>query len=193
MTARKNPALTGKLYGPRPFTTPDEEWRDVVGYEGIYLVSSVGRVYSIPRGVFFRPTPNQRGYLRTILAHRSSKSWDVRIHVLVAAAFIGPYPPGKEINHKNGIKTDNRAANLEYVIHQSNVQHAYDNGLRKKIGGEYAGKSLTWKAVRNIRQRWSKKKNRDGLLKRLMDEYKVSANAIWCVTSGKTWAEKRCA
>jgi hypothetical protein len=73
------------------------------------------------------------------------------------------------------------------------VQHAYDNGLRKKIGGEYAGKSLTWKAVRNIRQRWSKKKNRDGLLKRLMDEYKVSANAIWCVTSGKTWAEKRCA
>lgn len=131
MTLRKDPTVTGKLYGPRPHSTLEEEWRDVAGYEGVYLVSNQGRIYSIPRGLYLRPRPNCRGYLRTILGHRTSKCWDVRVHTLVALTFIGDRPEGKEPNHKNGVKTDNRADNLEYVTHQENVQHAYDMGLRK--------------------------------------------------------------
>lgn len=139
MTVRKDPSTTGKLYGPPPQSTLQEEWRDIVGYEGIYLVSDQGRVYSIPRGLYLRPRPNSRGYLRTILSHKSVP-WDVRIHVIVAAAFLGACPVHKEPNHLNGIKTDNRASNLEYVTHQENVQHAYDIGLR--ISGSGAGVRL---------------------------------------------------
>lgn len=51
------------------------------------------------------------------------------IHVLVTVAFLGDCPNGKEVNHKNGDKSDNRLTNLEYVTHSENMKHAFASGL----------------------------------------------------------------
>src|ERR1700721_4570883 len=187
MSVRKDPSLTGKLYGPRPQSTMLEEWRDIPGYEYMYLVSNLGRIYSINREVFFRPSPNCRGYHRTILGNKEMGYWDVRVHTLVALTFLGRCPKGKEINHKNGIKADNRAVNLEYIIHRNNVQHAYDNGLRKRIGGENGKHTQTEKDVRSIRIR---QRSVEGkmyeFINKVAKEYNVTS-CIRLVVGGKTW------
>jgi hypothetical protein len=125
-----------------------EEWRNVVGYENLYEVSNLGRIRSLNRKVFrkhwtgvdshmvykgkmipFWVTP--KGYFRLTL-NKDSKKSNHLVHRLVANAFI-PKIEGKElINHKNGVKSDNRVENLEWVTNQENIIHAYQNGLFKK-------------------------------------------------------------
>lgn len=61
------------------------------------------------------------------------------IHRIVAACFIGSIPVGYEVNHINGIKTDNRASNLEIVTKSENTKHAYRTGLAKPPSGEKNG------------------------------------------------------
>ena len=75
---------------------------------------------------------NKKGYVRTDVCV-DGKNYDLKVHVLVALAFI-PKPEDWnktfEINHKNGIKTDNRVENLEWVTHSENIRHADRTGLR---------------------------------------------------------------
>lgn len=115
---------------------PEEEWRNVVGYEEAYMVSNLGRVKSktrevvYPNGkrrVYFEQllalTPDKDGYLAATL-YRGGKMKCFRAHRLVAEAFIGPQPKDKPlINHKNGVKNDNRACNLEWVDAFENMRH----------------------------------------------------------------------
>lgn len=74
---------------------------------------------------------NGHGY--RIVAFRN-KGTEVRrqVHQIVAEYFLGPCPDNMEVNHKNGIKTDNRVSNLEYVTDKENVQHAIRTGLRRQ-------------------------------------------------------------
>lgn len=79
---------------------------------------------------------NPRGYLYVKLGAKSTCC----IHILVAKAFI-PNPNGKpQINHKNGVKTDNRVENLEWVTHQENIQHAF----RVLYPGSRKGRQVPW-------------------------------------------------
>jgi hypothetical protein len=188
MTVRKNPALTGKLYAPMPCDTSDEKWRDVADYEGLYIVSDVGRLYSINRGLFMRLSMNGRGYYHTAIGTKDTGYRKIRIHAVVSRAFIGECPEGKEVNHKNGIKSDNRASNLEYVVHSRNVQHAYDIGLRKRIGGEHGKHTLTEKDVRRVRRRYRDLgSKRHGFIKQVADEYEVTPTCIWSIVHNKVW------
>lgn len=114
---------------PIPETTaPDERWLPALGYEGVYEVSSHGRVRRCdalrrPTQPFLRPSSNHHGYQNVSLS-RNCKGRTFFVHRLVAEAFNGPRPTGMTINHKNGIKTDNRPENLEYLTHQENMRHA---------------------------------------------------------------------
>lgn len=123
-----------------------EKWLPVVGYEGLYDVSERGGVRSYRRtgksGTFSTALPmtlaiSNVGYprvsLRTVGAVRAKHH---TVHRLVARAFIGPCPDGHNVNHKNGVKTDNRVENLEYTTHQENVDHSIRTGL--KPTGPYA-------------------------------------------------------
>ena len=122
-----------------------ETWRDVVGYEGVYEVSDHGRVRSVDRvvngpkgqmrikGKVLRPSLSCR-YGRVGLQKNALRK-QFFVHRLVAAAFIGPLPNEKQVNHIDGDKLNNQSANLEYVTQSENMQHAYRTGLQKAICG----------------------------------------------------------
>lgn len=113
-----------------------EEWRDVKGAEGEYEVSNKGQVRSVTRkikqknrwgttsmafvrGGILRGRPDKNGYLEVCIHGKNAK-----IHRLVADAFIPHKKCQTIVNHKNGVKDDNRAENLEWATVQKNAWHA---------------------------------------------------------------------
>ena len=111
----------------------EEIWKDIVGYEGLYQVSNLGRVKSLDRilttnsrwgspcekyvkGRILKPFTNNCGYLLIFLGRGKA----YLVHHLVYQEFIGPIPTNMEINHINEIKTDNRVENLNLMSHKSN-------------------------------------------------------------------------
>ena len=106
-----------------------EEWRPVVGYEGNYEVSSLGRIRGlIPHtkyavGRILTPYSGRQGYVSVSLC-RDGKRYTVPVHRIVTQAFLGPRPTGYTVNHKNRNKRDNSTRNLEYVTRKENTWHA---------------------------------------------------------------------
>ena len=118
----------------------NEVWKDVVDYEGYYQVSNKGRVMSlslrngrkvIKRNKILNQTLNTKGYLKTNFSVEN-KIKTIRTHRIVGITFIPNLLNKPEINHINGIKTDNRVENLEWVTHQENCEHSYANSLNKR-------------------------------------------------------------
>ena len=128
-----------------------EEWRDVVGYEGLYQVSSEGRVKSLERKLphwrggeriqqerILKPRIDRHGYLMINLC-ADNKKW-VLVHRLVCEAFH-ENPEGKpQVNHINEDKGDNRAVNLEWCTVKENNNHGTRNariaGTKSKPVGQ---------------------------------------------------------
>lgn len=135
---------------------PNERWLPVVGYEGIYDVSDHGRVRRILAGQgaiagkILKWRPDTKGYPQVHLC-RDGRSRNSPIHRLVAAAFIGPCPSRKEINHSDGIKANNAVENLKYVTHVQNSQHASKMGLLIRGEKVHCAK-LTEEDVHSVRR-----------------------------------------
>ena len=136
---------------------PEEEWKDIDGYEGIYQVSSFGRVRSLPRKVWnytkpgriLSPYKKKNGYLQLSLNGDEKREKHAYIHRLVAAAFV-PNPNNlKQVNHINFNKEDNRAENLEWVTPQQNILHFRQSALAKKYDTKKA-KTLRTKSLQYI-------------------------------------------
>jgi hypothetical protein len=117
----------------------EELWADIPGYENKYRVSNYGRIISLSRRdsigrnlqeKFLKPQLDGKSYYFVALWNNNSYK-QYGIHQLVMLAFVGGYPYGTEINHKDGRKTNNNLDNLEYVTPSQNKQHAWDNGLSK--------------------------------------------------------------
>lgn len=144
----------------------EEIWKDIKGYEGLYQISNMGRVKSLPKKNVKRyqselilKLKNNKGYLQVNL-YNKRKMKAYQIHRLVAENFLEK--PKLEVNHKNGIKSDNSIENLEWVTPKENMQHAWNTGLmncnRKRYKtrvriGQYAldGKFIKlWNGVRSI-------------------------------------------
>ena len=107
-----------------------EQWREVVGYNGKYLVSNKGRVKNAKSGRILKERITHRGYVKVHL-FRVNDDRNVFLHRIVAQAFI-PNPQGKpQVNHIDGNKLNNNADNLEWCTNEENVRHSWENGLRE--------------------------------------------------------------
>ena len=111
----------------------EEEWRDVVGYEGKYQISSLGRVRSLDyrrtgRTQVLKPGTVRNGYLFVVL-YNDGKTKNFYIHRLVAEAFI-PNPNGfPEVNHIDEKKANNCVDNLEWCTAKDNIN--YGTGIAR--------------------------------------------------------------
>lgn len=124
-------------YVPPPYTgdLPSEKWKPVVGFESSYSVSTLGRVRREGRGMgsrpgrILKPFIDEEGYVHVGLS--DNHVFVCRsVHTLVAAAFLGPCPEGKEVNHIDTNKSNNQDLNLEYLTHPENIQHSIINGCQ---------------------------------------------------------------
>ena len=130
-------------------TDEAEIWKPVVGHEGSYEVSNMGRVRSLDRietyvrrdqysgrdltitrrkkGRILRPGPNASGHLSVSLGRETGSRL---VHALVMEAFGPPRPPGTEVCHNNGTPSDNRASNLRWGTRAENIRDAFNHGAR---------------------------------------------------------------
>lgn len=177
-----------------------ETWKEIKGYEGIYLVNENGLVKSLDKkvksgekylnrkGKVLKERIGKYGYPYVVLSHESNRK-TFKVHRLVAEAFI-PNPENKPcVNHINGIKTDNRIENLEWCTHKENTKHALINGLRKGVKGEKSHLSkLNTIQVQEIRDLYFKSNKTQLYISNL---YNVSQSQIQRICSYKNWNHEK--
>jgi len=117
----------------------NEEWLPVLGWEGLYEVSSLGRVRSLPREVAsgkssravrggkVLKSANTGGY-RHVALHNVDRVKNSRVHVLVAEAFLGPRPEGMNACHTDGDSTNNVPENLYWGTQLQNIHDKVRHG-----------------------------------------------------------------
>lgn len=170
-----------------------EVWRAVVGWEGWYEVSSLGRVRNIIKrggtwvGRILKPRIDKRWGYHSVVLCRNGMEKTFKIHRLVLMAFVRMPQEGEEGNHKFGNKGDNSFEKLEWVTKSENWRHSYLVLGRKKGGarGEKNGVSkLTCEQVYKIKQFIL-----DGKLTHpeIAGKFNISRRTIGDIKSGKTW------
>lgn len=138
-----------------------EEWRDIEGYEGLYQVSSLGRIRSLTRickvGKGLRKLDGRvlkqykyLGYMVLVLYDKKANKKICRVHRAVAKAFVAG-DTSLVVNHKDGVRHNNHVDNLEWVTQKENIRHA-STFLRKGaiIDGRPYNAKLDWAQVLTI-------------------------------------------
>jgi hypothetical protein len=116
-----------------------EAWRSIDGYEGIYEVSDLGRVRSLPRATPYRGSTRRRGgqILKaypgnyghlSLHLHRDGNAFGHGVHRLVLEAFVGPCPEGMQGCHRDDDPANNRLDNLEWGTPKQNQSQSHERG-----------------------------------------------------------------
>lgn len=152
----------------------DEEWRDIVGYEGLYQISNKGRVRSLnyrqkQEAHILKLSFNKKGYLMAGLT-KNGHLKTIVVHGLVAKTFIpNPYNL-PQINHKDEVKTNNVVDNLEWCTNQYNHDYGTHN---KRVGLSNTGKKRTRESIENYKK--CQDERRDEYAKRIL-QYDANGN-----------------
>jgi hypothetical protein len=121
-------------------------WKDIEGYEGLYMVSDKG--YVVRNGKKLKVRLTKTGYARIGLC-KNNKAKDFYLHRLVANAFIDNPNNKVTVNHKDGDKLNNSVSNLEWATHSENIIHSYKQLGRISVGGAPIGNDNWKKTKRN--------------------------------------------
>lgn len=162
-------------------------WKNILGYEGKYEVSSSGQVRSMrynntSKIKILSQKTNRGGYQQVTLCS-NGKTRTFSVHRLVAQAFLPNYSDDTQVNHIDCDKKNNAVSNLEMCTQQENMNHARRNGLLKTLKGDDCPTAkLTSDIVREIRK--SPKRNIE-----LAKEYGVHRSLVSMVRRGKIWKD----
>jgi hypothetical protein len=173
-----------------------EVWKDVKGLENYYQVSNLGNVRSKERFVIrgrggkykvecknLNPSINSDGYFTGIF-RVDKRPINYKVHRIMAQSFMGEIPQGFEVNHINGIKSDNRLENLEVVSKSENIKHAFDLGLNKPRRGELNGMCK----IDSDTAKWIKEMTKNGFTEsQISSQLNVSIHTIRDIRRGRTW------
>lgn len=170
-----------------------EVWLPVIGSDGWYEVSDLGRVRSWYNGRWGRRTdpkllsisPNCiSGYLDVLLTIDGRKTTRA-VHRLVSEAFLGPRPDGLEVRHINGVKTDNRPGNLRYGTKKENAWDRTLHGTQQR-GTDFPNSKLDYVKAKAIRYLYA---SDDFSYSDLALTFGVDDRTIRKVVSGEHWKE----
>ncbi len=157
--------------------------KDVKGYEGLYSITSDGRVYSHLSKKFLKPLHNGTGYSVVYLFKEDTRRTCL-IHRLVAEAYI-PNPENKpNINHKDSDRKNNKAYNLEWCTPAENTLHATLYGGKKDQGSKSKMAKLTEDEVISIRKEYEET---SPMKKTLALKYNVSPGLISQIVNRRIW------
>lgn len=164
----------------------NDEWKEIQNYPD-YIVSSDGEVASrkSPNLKILKPHSRKNGYLSVELCVDGDSRKQL-VHVLVAETFLGPRPtPAHEVNHKNGVRSDNRGHNLEWVTRGENQRHRFDVLRHKGVRGEAHGRAkVSEMDVHAIRERVAAGERR----REIAAEYGISPRSVGNIVRGDSWA-----
>lgn len=162
-----------------------EEWRPVIGYEGVYEVSSFGRVASVRNGSrrIRKKCPHTAGYWQLVLSF-NNKQRVVYTHRLVLEAFVGPCPAGMEACHNNGDRSDDRLSNLRWDTPSNNqLDKRKHNTMARPRGSINPQSKLCEAVVPEIRRRVSLGESASSIAK----DFNVHPSIVRRVHRKKIW------
>jgi len=171
-----------------------ERWQTIPDFS-LYEASTMGRIKTFNwknQGLerIMKPALDGTGYLRTMLKGDDGKTSTIKVHRIILRTFRGePTNDKNECNHINGIRSDNRVMNLEWVSHSENISHSFKIGLSSNKGQNNPASTLTDKQVLEIRKNYTYgKKARSGVTKKeLAEQYGTTFHVIKAITQGRTW------
>lgn len=169
----------------------EEQWKDVIRYEGLYQVSDMGRIKRVAPGKgaiankILRTTPDNFGYLRVTL-YNNIKKKNLRIHRLVLEAFVGPCPDGMESCHNDGNTSNAVITNLRWATHASNLDDKKQHGTQTDQSGSYNNNAkMNESQVLEVKRMLKFGKY---LQKEIAKQFGISKIVISDINTSKTWS-----
>ncbi|XWX34713.1 HNH endonuclease [Staphylococcus phage PG-2021_67] len=170
----------------------NEIWKDIPGYEGLYQVSNLGRVKSLPkklwngRGYFYSKekilkqalTGNKKDNKRrlmVVLCKEGKRTYNV--HKLVAMTFLGEKPKGFIVCHNDGNHLNNNIENLRYDTYKENTKDSY------RHNGRFGRGKLKIEDVISIREEYKNKS-----MKEICDKYDIGRESVYNIINNKTYS-----
>lgn len=164
-----------------------EIWKNILGFEGVYLISNFGRVKRILQksgtqsNRILKDYDNGKGY-RYITLRKDNTPSNHYVHILVAIAFLENPLNKSSVNHINGIKSDNVITNLEWVTNKENMIHASKMNLLRKGENNVLSK-INNEDVLKIRSL----KNSGKALNKIGMMFGISASHVHRIMHKKLW------
>lgn len=167
-------------------TNENEIWKDILEFENTYQVSNLGNVKSKKTNKILSINKNKNGYC-SICLFKNGKVVRKYIHRLVAQTFVLNPDNKTDVNHIDGIKSNNTIQNLQWVTKSENTKHAVKNNLIKyKSGENHHFSKLNKQKVTEIREKYN---NLNISKEELSKEYNLNYATIWKIIENLSWKD----
>lgn len=170
-------------------------WKKIPNYE-LYEASTNGDIKTYNwknkgKEAIMKPALDNRGYLRTMLKDTNGKFCTIKVHRIIAQTFLENPENKATVNHKNGIPTDNRVCNLEWMTHRENIEHSWKYLTKNPLkGGQIGTATISDEKAQEILDNYEfGKKTKKGMVtkKQIAEKYGVSVSVIKAIVMRSTF------